>query len=373
MKKIILSGFVFFGLTASLHAVGSPVRYVQISTNTLNKQSGNINIAGATISTATISSFTVTSEQITTSNITTATITNLTVSTIIFNGNTINATAAANTYTIPNPSKNANIVLSEGSQTLNSTFTFTGSLYVGNGTTALPGYSFGNDTDTGFFGDGLNTIRISVGNLQAAKFDSSGNFAMVSGPTFQNNDGSNSAPSYTFGSDTDTGIKRGGSNSVEIVSGGIVQASFTATGVSIVGTNTNDNAPTGYYGEYLSSSTPTDKSFFGSGTIGDGGTVTIGAGDWDCTACIYVDANGATVTDTNLGISQTTGNSSTGLVLGDTWIPVFLANSTSAAGSCMANVRESVSGSTPVYLKARATYSAATPRFRARFSCRRPR
>jgi hypothetical protein len=44
----------------------NPVRYVQVSTNTLSQQSGNINIQGATISTTTISSATITGLRVTT-------------------------------------------------------------------------------------------------------------------------------------------------------------------------------------------------------------------------------------------------------------------------------------------------------------------
>ncbi len=96
MKKIL---FALFGLLAasSAHAF-SPVRQVQISTNTLTKQLGAFNVTAGTMTT-------------------------VAVSTINLNGNTIQATAGTRTYTVPDATANANFLMSQGTAQVDASTT----------------------------------------------------------------------------------------------------------------------------------------------------------------------------------------------------------------------------------------------------------
>lgn len=147
------------------------------------------------------------------------------------------------------------------------------------------------------------------------------------------------------------------------------------SGVSMVGTNTNDNATTGYVGEYISSTTVAIATFPATGTYGTLLAITLTAGDWDITLVEYSNANGATVTDVSFGISTVAGTSTSGLVSGVNQIdtdpgPV---SGTSNQNGCIPNYRQSISATTTYYFKLRATYSVATPKAGGTIFARRMR
>jgi microcystin-dependent protein len=52
--------------------------------------------------------------------------------------------------------------------------TMTGSLKAANGTLAVPSYTFGSDTDTGFYRVGANSIGVAIGAVSVALWDSGG-------------------------------------------------------------------------------------------------------------------------------------------------------------------------------------------------------
>lgn len=157
-----------------------------------------------------------------------------------------------------------------------------------------------------------------------------------------------------------------------------INASSIATNAPtyLFGTSTNDNAPTGYFGEYVSSTTAgVTHNFPTSGNYGDWASITLTPGDWDLTICWTVNAGGATVTEVTTGISVTTGNSSTGLTDG---VNRFSADKGPVSGStnengCIANYRQSISASTTFYAKYESTYSVSTPKIGGRFTARRMR
>lgn len=76
MKKLLFLGFILFATQQANAAL--PTRYVQISTNTLTRQTGSSVIAGINVSTATISSATVSGITISTAVISSATISGVT-------------------------------------------------------------------------------------------------------------------------------------------------------------------------------------------------------------------------------------------------------------------------------------------------------
>lgn len=140
------------------------------------------------------------------------------------------------------------------------------------------------------------------------------------------------------------------------------------------GTATNDSAAAGYIGEYIES-VVSAVNYPTSTQYGDATSIALTAGDWDVSADAEIDVNGTTFTELNLGISVTTGNSSTGLTTGsNTSRLLYSANPATLQRTQMTVpvYRLSLSGSATVYLKYKATYSSS-PQIYARLSARRVR
>jgi hypothetical protein len=79
------------------------------------------------------------------------------------------------------------------------------------GSAGTPAISFSSDTNTGFYYAGTDSIGISTNGTYRAKFTSSGLFEtwagiQLKGGVIRTTDGDASAPSYSFQSDTDTGF-----------------------------------------------------------------------------------------------------------------------------------------------------------------------
>lgn len=97
---------------------------------------------------------------------------------------------------------------------------------------------------------------------------------------------------------------------------------FSPSTGGIIGTTTNDNGGAGKVGEYIESTGSPSFANFTTNTYADVATITLTAGDWDVSGQVFMDRNGATVTSiqAGVGISGTSGNSSTGLVNGVTYL-----------------------------------------------------
>ena len=101
----------------------------------------------------------------------------------------------------------------------------TGALQLIDGSDSAPSLTFSSDTNTGFYKYGTDQIGIATNGTFRAKFSSTGIFEHWTGITlrggvFKNQDGSDSAPGYTFYDDTDTGIFRPTANNIAITAGG---------------------------------------------------------------------------------------------------------------------------------------------------------
>ena len=146
-------------------------------------------------------------------------------------------------------------------------------------------------------------------------------------------------------------------------------------GTLIRGTTTNDSAATGFVGEYVESTSSANGNFPTTATWGDMTSISLTAGDWDVSASFNTLRNGATVTDNSIGISTTSGNSTSGMVVGNNW----LTGAHSVAGEYDANLqihnyRISIAATTTVYLKMSAVYTVATYQYDGyRLSARRVR
>lgn len=135
---------------------------------------------------------------------------------------------------------------------------------------------------------------------------------------------------------------------------------FIPSNLGIKGTGTNDNADTGTYGEYFTSTTATSLNCAPTGNYFDLGSVTLTAGDWDIAGQCAFNQNGATATNTECGISTTAGNSSTGLSSGVNSVRGTSPSATADSGSSIPSVRQSISATTTFYLKGKCAYSAGT-------------
>ena len=148
----------------------------------------------------------------------------------------------------------------------------------------------------------------------------------------------------------------------------------TVTAGQIVGTATNDNASAGNVGQYVES-VVSNTNFPASGTIGDLTSISLTAGDWDIS--VFGDAlkQGATLPAVLIGVSSTSGNSTTGLVSGSNrWeISNAVTINLEQMDGVIPPYRVSLSGTTTYYFKYQATYTVATPTLRGRLSARRVR
>lgn len=154
-----------------------------------------------------------------------------------------------------------------------------------------------------------------------------------------------------------------------------ITGTLTANGKAVLkGTATNDNAASGYYGEYKSA-TATTNSVGTTAQYFDVTSIDLEAGDWDVTGVISYIENSATMSGANFcGISTTSGNSATGLSVGNNLAetsnnPTSLSNETVIVPS----YRVSIASTTTFYLKGFCRYTAGTPQHSGRISARRMR
>lgn len=145
--------------------------------------------------------------------------------------------------------------------------------------------------------------------------------------------------------------------------------------MGIVGTNTDNVAGPGLVGQ-ISSNTLSGAAVPTSNQYGDATSITLTPGDWEISAQLYWVASGATWSQFEIGISTTTGNNSSNLILGDNDLAAIWASSgsTPLSGSLtISGYRLGLSVTTTVYLKEKLIYSAATPTASGRISARRIR
>jgi hypothetical protein len=149
---------------------------------------------------------------------------------------------------------------------------------------------------------------------------------------------------------------------------------FSPTTAGIVGTTTNDNAAAGNVGEYIvATKAGASVNFPATSTYGDLLNITLTAGDWDVTGILEAMLNSSTMNGFLIGISTTTGNSSTGLVGGDTLAVGQAPTNNFDSTLIVPNVRFSLASTTTVYLKMYAQYTVGQPQASGRMSARRIR
>lgn len=136
-----------------------------------------------------------------------------------------------------------------------------------NGSASAPSFSFEGDVNTGLYRSATaDVLRVAAGGSQVANFGTAG-FSVVSG-VLKVPDGDASNPTYSFSSDDDTGFYYGGTNTIYVSNGGTLAAVFDPgyfqhTG-RFFGGNGSAAAPTYGFG------TDQDIGIYRSGTDGVG-------------------------------------------------------------------------------------------------------
>lgn len=252
--------------------------------------------------------------------------------------------------TIPNPGNaitTANILLDSdtNSYTISGIWTFSTPIGVSSGGTGQSSYTNGQLLIGNTTGNTLDVATLTGTTNQVIVTNGAGTITL-SAPQ---NIGTSS--NVSFGSGTFSGQLKGN------------------------GTTTNDNASAGQIGEYISSTISSPTNFPTSGQFGDLTHINLTAGDWDVSAALW-GAVGANWSNFAIGISSSTGNSSTGLTLGDNYIQNIFATTSSIPsqqGLSIPSYRVSLAGSTTIYLKYFANWTVTVPTAQGRISARRIR
>jgi len=149
-----------------------------------------------------------------------------------------------------------------------------------------------------------------------------------------------------------------------------------AWGTDHLGTITNDNASTGYVGEYISSSLSSVSAItLTTATAANVTSISLTAGDWDVYGVVDFSLAGTTSAFGTNGYIGGVNSSSATIGATDTYFN-FAVDLTSKTGTFAFNVptqRISVSTTTTIYLIAQATFSAGTTKAYGTIRARRMR
>jgi len=107
-----------------------------------------------------------------------------------------------------------------------------GQIKTSDGSVSAPSFAFNTDSDTGLYLSAANEIGITAGNQLVAQFSSAG-LVISSGSELRNQDGSVGSPSYTFDSDQNTGLYLNSADSVGVSAGGVSSLTVDTSGLLI--------------------------------------------------------------------------------------------------------------------------------------------
>ena len=184
--------------------------------------------------------------------------------------------------------------------------------------------------------------------------------------------------------DGTTGLAGAATGALNGALGGTTPSTVVATTVTatsgIVGTTTNNNAGTGYVGEYVSSNvnagSPTGAT---NNTVGNVTSISLTAGDWDVSGSVVFFPNGTTTLSTVSCTISTTSATMAGIGSADQAIGVQQWNPNLASVATYYPVvsapikRISIASTTTVYLCYRATFAVSTLGVGGQLSARRIR
>ena len=147
------------------------------------------------------------------------------------------------------------------------------------------------------------------------------------------------------------------------------QVGFPIGARNLVGDTTGTAIPTGYLGEQIRSAITSNTAFPASTQYGDLTSISLTPGVWDISANLYATVGTAvSLAIVEVGISSTSGNSSTGLVSGDNYMSTLPPVTTADTGASIAAFRVLVTSTTTYYLKYRAIFASGSASARGRIS-----
>lgn len=245
---------------------------------------------------------------------------------------------------------------------------------IGLGTAAVPGagagFDLNRDGDGSLFARVKNTKNTGTGQhafyiADVTQASSDAYYRVTDGTT-----------PWTMGLDGDDSSRFKISQDNEVGVNERVVIDPTTTEVRIKATNTNDNAASGFQGEFVEGTVGT-TNLPATNTYGNNTSITLTAGDWEITVLVDFIRDATTASSQTralVGIGTATGNDSTGLAFGsnamDGTPSVYdLRNGTGIVPPW----RTSLSGSQTYYLKVLSVYTTGTPQYRGRISARRIR
>jgi hypothetical protein len=138
-------------------------------------------------------------------------------------------------------------------------------------------------------------------------------------------------------------------------------ANFKASGVSLLGTNTNDSAAAGWIGESVTASAASTSVPLTTATPANLTSISLSAGDWDVSGvCAYTTAATTVVTSTKCGLSSTSATFGTlGTYSTDTFASVT-PGAIEWKAQPVAVTRISLSAATTIYLVGQSAFTTST-------------
>lgn len=103
---------------------------------------------------------------------------------------------------------------------------------------SLPVFAIPSDTNTGMYSVGADDLGFSTGGTLRLDISTS---AFTGTLPFRGQDGSNSAPAYSFSGDTNTGAYRVGADQLGFTAGGTLKTQVDTTGLALISGATSGN------------------------------------------------------------------------------------------------------------------------------------
>jgi hypothetical protein len=152
------------------------------------------------------------------------------------------------TFSIPTTASAGGVIASEdwnsnfddvgdeitNSLALDGQSTMTGPVKAANGTVSAPSITFGSDTDSGLYRIGANNIGLALNGAKVLDISTAG-LAVTGTLGGAFGDGSVGAPSIGFSGDTNTGLYRIGADNIGVATGGAKVLDIGAAGLGVSG------------------------------------------------------------------------------------------------------------------------------------------
>lgn len=149
------------------------------------------------------------------------------------------------------------------------------------GTASAPPYSFGSETNMGFFRAGAQSTGWCTFGAQFMSFNNSAMQSVNTNQWFLAYSATVALPTYSFVGDPDTGWLRSNANEMTASCGNLAQMVIANNGGQYRGKNTNTAAPIGYIGEIILGSRVPGSALALTNTVAANLTsISLTAGNW---------------------------------------------------------------------------------------------